>query len=108
MFDTLTGKKIVGYGIGGYYEYVKDKLPFSLDYLCDKNWKTIGAFHDNIPVIAPERLSEIENVFVIIMVGNDMIYRSISEALQRMKIPFERVQSYIETELHFSGKQYII
>lgn len=105
MFEALTGKKLVGYGIGGYYEYVKDKLPFNLDYLCDKNWKSIGAFHDNIPVIAPESLPEIENVFVIIMVGNDMIYRSISEALQRMKIPFERVQSYIETELHFSGKE---
>lgn len=96
---------LVGYGIGVYYEYMKNNLPFKLSFLCDRRWQEFGRMHDNIPVISPEQLKEMENVKVIIFSGNDLICSSIENDLKDFHVKCERASQYLRIPYEIDGRE---
>lgn len=70
--DLAGYQYVVGYGIGQYYDYIKSHLPKDMrfDYLCDAKWKQIGDKFDGIEVISPEKLKNMNSVFVVVISGN--------------------------------------
>lgn len=76
--------KIIGYGIGQYYEKTKERLAgiIKLDYLCDRKWDgTDKKEYDGISVVRRQDLKNIEDALLIIFAGNSRIYQSICDDL---------------------------
>ena len=48
--DLSKYKSIVGYGIGQYYDYIKDRIPpnIHINYLCDIRYEQIGNRYNGI------------------------------------------------------------
>lgn len=103
--DELEGKTIIGYGLGTYYNIVKDSLPFKLDYISDKKYKEFGKCYNNIPVISQAEMLDIKNPFVIVFALNSYIYESISEDLKQMGLPFARAQKFIHRGVVIEGQE---
>lgn len=96
---------LVGYGIGLYYEYMKNSLPFKLSFLCDRRWQEFGNMHDGIPVISPERLKAMKNAKVLIFSGNDNVCASIENDLRDSGLKYERACRYLTIPYEISGKE---
>ena len=98
---------IVGYGIGQYYEYVKEKIRarVKLDYLCDMKWEQYGDRYDGILVIAPETVKSLKNPVAIVFSGNPRNYNSISGMLREMGVPHVHASGLVETEYSISGSE---
>lgn len=100
----MNDETIVGYGIGQYYEYVKDKLPFRLSFLCDRRWQEFGEVHGGIPVISPEQLRSMENVRVVIFGGDETVCASIESDLKGCPAACERAWKYLTIPYELLGK----
>lgn len=103
--QIIDGKVLVGYGLGTYYNVVKDNLPFKLDYLCDRRYRDFGTKYNGIPVIAPMQLKEIDHVYVIVFALNSYIYKSISDDLTKLGIEHGSAQNYINMSSVITGKE---
>ncbi len=100
----MSDETIVGYGIGQYYEYMKDKLPFRLSFLCDRRWREFGETHGGIPVISPEQLRDMGNVRVVIFGGDDAVCASIESDLEGCLAVCERAWKYLTIPYDILGK----
>lgn len=107
MQNLLNYKYVVGYGIGQYYDHVKSQIPeeLNIDYLCDSRYQEIGEIYDNIPVISPEKLKDLNDVFVIVFSGNPRTYQSICAMLKNMGKKYIHINEMIQTEITLSGKK---
>ena len=79
--------RIIGYGIGQYYEKTKEELAgiIRLDYLCDRKWDgTDKKEHDGIPVVRRQDLKDIGDALLVIFAGNSWIYQSICDDLDEL------------------------
>ena len=60
--------KVIGYGIGQYYEKTKEELSkiIKLDFLCDRKWdQSDEEEYDGIALIKRKDLQDLENVYNI-------------------------------------------
>lgn len=105
--DLAGYQYVVGYGIGQYYDYIKSHLPKDMrfDYLCDAKWKQIGDKFDGIEVISPEKLKNMNSVFVVVISGNIRNWHSISAMLQDMGLPYLHVNELINIQNTITGKE---
>ncbi len=73
---NFEGKTVVGYGVGFYYEAVKEKAReiMRIDYLCDAKWDDSDIKeYDGIPVLKRKDLDAIENKVLVIFSCNEPI-----------------------------------
>lgn len=76
--------KIIGYGIGQYYEKTKEELSGSmrLDLLCDRKWDDSDQKeYDGIALVKRRDLKDFRNALVVIFAGNARVYDSIRNDL---------------------------
>jgi len=104
--DLSKYKCVVGYGIGQYYDYVKKLMPVDirLDYLCDSRWEQIGNQYDGLPVIAPNDLTKLKDVFVIVFAGLPRNYTSISVFLDQLGLSYVHANTFVGSEITLTGK----
>lgn len=98
---------IVGYGIGQYYEYIKQKMDLKIkfDFLSDINWKEISPRKDGIDVISPEELSQLKNVLVVIFSGSSRNYKSICSVIENMGHDYIHINSIIGADYSITGRE---
>jgi CRISPR/Cas system CMR-associated protein Cmr5 small subunit len=81
--------KIVAYGLGNTYKVYGKKMEH-IDYLCDKNAKSICKSNgfDNISnILTPSELEKInEQLYIVVFIENNDMYLSIVEELRDLKI----------------------
>ena len=96
--DLSQYKSIVGYGIGQYYDYIKERIPpnIHINYLCDTRYEQIGNRYNGIEVISPSQLRALDDVFVIVFSGNHRNYQSISSMLEQMALPYLHANQIID------------
>lgn len=106
MNEIQRHSNIVGYGIGQYYDYVKNRIPqdMHLDFLCDALWQQIGEEYDGIKVISPDDLKELSDVFVIVFSGNQRNWNSICAMLDSLGFPYIHIDHMIGKRV-ISGKE---
>ena len=105
--DLSKYKSIVGYGIGQYYDYIKDRIPpnIHINYLCDIRYEQIGNRYNGIKVISPAQLRMLDNIFVIVFSGNHRNFESISRMLEQMALPYVHVDELIDAAYSITGRQ---
>lgn len=100
--------KVIGYGIGQYYEKTKEELSkiIKLDFLCDRKWdQSDEEEYDGIAVIKRKDLQDLENVLLIIFAGTERNYNSIRRDLDGLnKVDFVHVDKVIGTKIFLNGK----
>lgn len=103
----LQGVTLVGYGIGQYYESVKNNIPkeLKLSYLCDARYADYGQEYDGIRVISPTELSKLKEVTVLIFAGNVRAYASMSSMLDDMGLSYLHAQDVIPSSYAITGKE---
>ena len=94
--ETLKDKTLVAFGLGKFMEDTHERLFNMLDitYLTDNNSKLWGGVRYNKPIISPSELNNINNVFVIIVMGNPL---PVKKQLKDMGVDCVCI-----SELHFS------
>ncbi len=83
--DWKDYQAVVIYGIGQYYETVKEDLfqERKPDYLCDRKWEKDGPeSYDGIPVIKREQLAKLQKCLIIITAGASWMSNSIRKDLE--------------------------
>jgi acetyltransferase-like isoleucine patch superfamily enzyme len=105
--DLSQYKSIVGYGIGQYYDYIKERIPpnIHINYLCDTRYEQIGNRYNGIEVISPSQLRALDDVFVIVFSGNHRNYQSISSMLEQMALPYLHANQIIDAVYAITGRQ---
>lgn len=105
--DLSQYQYIVGYGIGQYYDYIKNRLSRDVhfDYLCDAKWEQIGRVYDGGEVISPERLKSMEGVFVVVFSGNARNWKSITAMLDDMGLPYIHADRMTSVRNTITGKE---
>jgi len=105
--DLSKYRYIVGYGIGQYYDYIKDRIPSDIPirYLCDARYEQIGKSYNGIEVISPVELGAHEDIFVIVFAGNHRNFQSISSMLEQMNLPYVHADQIMETTYFITGRQ---
>lgn len=81
----------IGYGIGRNYEANKENFEdnaIQLDYLCDARWEELGNRYDDIPVISPDTLLHMKDIYVIVMVVEREAKMQIVQLLENSNIPW--------------------
>ena len=105
MWDSY--KYIVGYGVGQYYETVKEELfqAVALTYLCDRKWDEVQPEeYDGILTISRRRLSDLENVLVVVMVGSRWIYEAIRKELESLGMAVVHVDEFLGVKKEIDGR----
>ena len=100
--------RIIGYGVGQYYETIKTALAekIKLDALCDKKFDEENIIeYDGIPVVSRKAFAEAENVLVILMLSNHYICAQIQSELKECGIPYVHVDKILQTKRAISGKE---
>lgn len=100
-------KIIIGYGVGQYYETVKDELfkTISLTYIYDRKWEEVQPEkYDGIPTISKSVLVELENALVVIMIGSRWIYEPIIKELEAWGLSVIHVDEIIGKKKQIDGK----
>lgn len=107
MVELKNYKNIIGYGIGQYYDFVKEAIPddIQVDFLSDMRWEDFGGTYNNIPVISPDRMAEIENAIVVVFSGNKRTSQSINSMLDKKGLPYIHVSQIIVTDISITGKE---
>lgn len=98
---------IIGYGVGQYYESVKEELSqiVTLTYLCDRKWEEEQPEeYDGIPTISKNKLAELENTLIIITIGSRWIYETIIKELQSLGLNVIHVDEVIGRTKEIDGK----
>ena len=99
-------KIIIGYGVGQYYETVKDELfkTISLTYIYDRKWEEDQPEkYDGIPTISKSVLFELENALVVIMIGSRWIYEPIIKELEAWGLSVIHVDEIIGKKKEIDG-----
>ena len=94
--ETLKSRTVVAFGLGKFFEDTHERLFSMIDiaYLCDNNECLWGGDKHGKKILSPDELEKIENVFVIIVMGNPL---AVMEQLKRRGIEYIHI-----SELHFS------
>ena len=77
-----TAKNVCIYGVGNFYHDYQSSIP-NYKYVCDKNPDLIGKTFHGKPCISVEELQKIDDVVVLVMVGN---YQPICQMLTEKNI----------------------
>lgn len=101
MVDLSKFDYVVAYGIGQYYGHIMNRYKdrFRFDYLCDINWEKMGEAADGIPVISPEKLQKLNNVFVVVFAGNPRNENSIVVSLREKNLPYANVREFLPCQI---------
>ena len=93
--ETLKDRTVVAFGLGKFFQDVYERLfqACRVDYLCDNNEKLWGRLYHGRTCLPPENLTELSNVFVIIVMGNP---NPVRDQLDQMGI-----ESMHISEMHF-------
>lgn len=80
---SLAGRRLVGWGTGGYFRGAMERHGFDLDYLVDASEARQGEEIDGVPVFPPSRLGSEDprEVFVLVFTG---AYRQVYAELERL------------------------
>lgn len=94
--ETLKNRTIVAFGLGKFFEDTHERLFSMLDvaYLCDNNECLWGGDRHGRKILSPDELKNIENAFVIIVMGNPL---AVMAQLKQRGIEYIHI-----SELHFS------
>ena len=101
----------IGYGIGQYYNVVKqdlDEMGIKLSFLCDRKWDgTSELSYDGIPIIRREELSKMPDVVCVIFALNSLTAKSIQEDLQKEDVSCIHVDELLGRKISktVTGKQ---
>lgn len=98
---------IVGYGIGQYYDKVKNdiKSKVKLDYLYDKRWENSkGIVYNGLPVLSKKELLSLDNPLIIIMSEMNWIVKSIMCDLAGTGFTVIEVNKVIEKHCRIEGR----
>lgn len=90
---------IIGYGVGQYYEEIKDAFrgKVKIDYLCDVRWKEGGGEYDGIKTISTEKIRDLSNALVIIFSGNTQNYSSICSICKDLQVDYIHADMLLES-----------
>ncbi len=90
---------IIGYGVGQYYEEIKDAFrgKVKIDYLCDVRWKEGGGEYDGIKIISTEKIRDLSNALVIIFSGNTQNYSSICSICKDLQVDYIHADMLLES-----------
>lgn len=83
-------KNVCVFGTGGFFEGYHGYLK-RIDFVCDNNQEKSGSVISGYTCVSPDKLKELDDVVVIIMVGN---YKKVQEQLNEMQI-----ENYLFTDL---------
>lgn len=90
----------IGYGIGQYYNVVKqdlDEAGIKLSFLCDRKWdETSELSYDGIPIIRREELSKMPDVVCVIFSLNHIVTNSIVEDLRKAGMSYIHVDELLK------------
>lgn len=82
-------KHVCIYGTGRFFEDAFDQLflkhGIRVDFLCDRNPEKWGKTIQGLPCISPERLTSIENIVVIPMIGKS---KEVEDMLDKIEVPY--------------------
>lgn len=94
--ERLKEAKIILFGtrMNGSFAYEKMKKEYTIFAFSDNNSEYWGGNYEGLPVIPPEQLKKIENVFVIITVTGHH-YLPIKKQLSEMGIPYITYMEYV-------------
>ena len=94
--ETLKDRTVVAFGLGKFFEDTHERLFSMIDiaYLCDNNECLWGGDRYGKKILSPDEMKNIENVFVIIVMGNPL---AVMEQLKRRGVEYIHI-----SELHFS------
>ena len=102
-------QNVIVYGIGQYYEKIKEDLFQQVrpDYLCDRKWDDCEpSSYDGIPVIERKRLSQMGHCLLIIAVHSEIITESVKSDLESLSdAVIVHVDSIIEESKSITGKK---
>lgn len=99
---------IVGYGIGQYYESIKESFSenLKLDAICDKKFEDSGEKeYDGLPIIKKEELTNHKNILVVIMLQNHLVQTHIQRELSAKGISFVHVDEILNNKLTWTGAE---
>lgn len=100
-------KNIVGYGIGQYYEIVKDDLIRTIDftYFCDRKFDEEQVKeYDGVPTITRSQLAQLDNSLVVVLVGTTRGYETIKNELESLGVDVIHVDNVIGRRKEIDGK----
>lgn len=94
--ETLKEKVVVAFGLGKFFQDTYERLfqMVNIQYVCDNDRTKWGEYFHGKKCISPAELSQIENVFVIIVLGD---CRPVMKQLQSMGISSIHI-----SEIYFS------
>lgn len=96
---NINGKKIYIWGTGHtaqlYEEGLKRITKFEVSGYCDNNKEKWNTVFQGKPVVSPQLLGKIENVFVMICTPQENIVKSVGKQLDEMKIEWCRLDAAI-------------
>lgn len=101
-------QSIILYGIGQYYEEVKEELfqQVKPDYLCDRKWDVYAPdSYDGIPIMKREELSQLGNCLVIVTTGVPWTEASIKSDLEHLTdVTVVHVNEFLGRRIYVTGK----
>lgn len=102
----MTNREIIGYGIGQYYEHVKNKLSdkIKISYLCDARWQEYDGKYDGIPVISPEEAAQHKDALFVVFSGNARNSNSIYSVLSKWQVQYVHAKSFITLGNEITGE----
>lgn len=102
-------KTVIVYGIGQYYEKVKEDLfqYITPDYLCDRKWEDNSpGSYDGIPIIKKEELHSLDRSLIIITTGFPWTSASIKSDLENKPgLSVVHVDEVISEQKSITGKK---
>lgn len=107
VWEDKKYSKIIGYGIGQYYEKTKEELSpiLKLDYLCDRKWEESDEKeYDGIALIRRKDLIEFKKALLIVFSGSSWVYKSIQSDLDELQIDYVHVDEIIGMNNNLNGK----
>ncbi len=95
--ETLSEKNVVAFGVGKFLQDIHERLfkKVNIKYLCDNDSTKWGKYFYGKECISPQMLKQIENVYVVIVLGEPV---EVEKQLRAMEI-----ESMPITEMHFSA-----
>ena len=106
----MTQRTVVGYGIGQYYEKLKESNllegNIKFDYLCDRRWEgTNLKQYDGISIISKDNIGKLKNPLVVVLLSSQWISEQIVTEMDNEGIECKRIQEIIPLEYTITGKE---
>ncbi|MBO5032902.1 MAG: acyltransferase [Lachnospiraceae bacterium] len=97
---------VIGYGLGQYYEKVKEELfqIMTLDFVCDRKWENSDKKeYDGIPLLKRGELKNFQKAIVIVFIGSTWVYETVKRDLDELGIESVHVDEVIGANCNLSG-----